>query len=356
MTRSGKCVLWGGYSHGNTGDELTLAIALRDMERRFGAKVSILSWNPEYTRALFPGRTVLRYEPIPSSHPSLRLRIKRRLKLGSTSTETTAETPPWVNDVRDAELLYLVGGGYLTDIFDLGAYLAPVRVATESGVRIESAPLGVGPLLRTGSLQEIASALRGAHLKVRDPQSMAVCAAAGVSAEIAKDDGFRAREVAALSSAERGGRAVIGVCFFQQFGAVDEAPAVWWTSLLEHLANRGYAFEGFCFHTTLSTDFTQTSRLLGAPGLPASRTVLPCWDFRKSIEQLSRYSAIVTARFHAAVIANLLEMPALAVCDGQYYTAKMEAACASSQRMASVDVRRMSPSDAAATLQRLIAG
>src|SRR5689334_12352464 len=58
-----RCMIWGGYGHGNVGDELTLTLGCMDMRRRYGNSFAILSGTPGYTMALFPGVTVIPYVP-----------------------------------------------------------------------------------------------------------------------------------------------------------------------------------------------------------------------------------------------------------------------------------------------------
>src|SRR5215467_11108151 len=59
-----KCILWGGYAMGNAGDELLLAIALRDMRGCYGSSaVAVLSPFPGYTKALFSEIKMIPYAP-----------------------------------------------------------------------------------------------------------------------------------------------------------------------------------------------------------------------------------------------------------------------------------------------------
>src|SRR4051812_34126659 len=116
-----RCILWGGYAWGNVGDELTLAVALGDIKRLYGDSVAILTRSPGYTRRLFPGTDIIPYEPIsrPQScgDPPSYYDVEEQL----TATS-------WASLLSNCELLYLVGGGYLTDLFGLDWTLLPVFV------------------------------------------------------------------------------------------------------------------------------------------------------------------------------------------------------------------------------------
>ena len=133
------CLLWGGYGFGNTGDELTLALALDEQRQQPGTRVAILSRNPARARALFPGVPVIPYNPYPvplfrrmlSRVPALRNvmsrlaerrpqdREQRCLPAPAINTPDAIDsscelnTQPWTGAVASSRRLHLVGGGYL---------------------------------------------------------------------------------------------------------------------------------------------------------------------------------------------------------------------------------------------------
>ncbi len=148
-----RCILWGGYAAGNVGDELTLAVALQDMTAHFGDSVAILSGVPGYTRRLFPGRPVIPYEPIARRDTSrIYHKLERKLRriVGGKrasiySVQHQLSSAAWAKQLRACEMLYLVGGGYFSDMFQLDWLLLPVSVARSGGARIATAPIGLGP-------------------------------------------------------------------------------------------------------------------------------------------------------------------------------------------------------------------
>lgn len=63
-TKSSKnIVFWGGYGWGNVGDELTLAVAIAMLKEQIWGKISIITPNSGYTRALFPDLEIIPFQP-----------------------------------------------------------------------------------------------------------------------------------------------------------------------------------------------------------------------------------------------------------------------------------------------------
>ena len=161
---------------GNVGDELNLAVALRDMCERFGPcpAVAILSLFPGYTKALFPETEVIPY--IPATAPKRNTQVarvyrflKRRCGFRENQYELSSQfscdtTNRWAEAIKRCELLYLVGGGYLTDLFDVESLILPVEVAFFYGVKVETAPLGIGPFKDPWNTRKVQRALRDGHL------------------------------------------------------------------------------------------------------------------------------------------------------------------------------------------------
>jgi len=109
-------VLWGGYSGGNAGDKLTLAVAIRDMRERFGDAVCVLRADPNGTRKLCPDVPVATFDPRADAGVRRLMRsLSRRLRLGSwyPPKYRLSDQPfsPWLEIVRHCRHLRLVGGG-----------------------------------------------------------------------------------------------------------------------------------------------------------------------------------------------------------------------------------------------------
>lgn len=351
------CVLWGGYTFGNTGDELTLAVALHDARQRFGDAVAVLSRDPAYTRWLFPDVHVLPYESLPpvvtrrtgrvlqkvyallrrrGLVPDLYLhaqRLRRRLQPGP------AASPAWVRAIEQCREFYLVGGGYLTDLFDVENYLLPLQIANARGIPIATAPLGLGPFTSERAAAAVAQALRRARVAVRDTASLDFCHRHGIAGTLRPDDGFRLLELMpelalsdepeahASDAAPR--RARVGICIFHQHGSGEFAPLEeWWTRFLRILKRHDaeLSVEGFHFHTARNRGFATMVHLFHATGLDVRCVQAPCLDFREAIRKVRTYDVVVSTRFHAVVVANVLNVPHVAVAAGEYYTNKMLAA------------------------------
>lgn len=333
-----RCILWGGYAAGNVGDELTLAVALQDMTAHFGDSVAILSGVPGYTRRLFPGRPVIPYEPIARRDTSrIYHKLERKLRriVGGKrasiySVQHQLSSAAWAKQLRACEMLYLVGGGYFSDMFQLDWLLLPVSVARSGGARIATAPIGLGPFRSARWAKRVADALQGATLVVRDEASLQLCQNFGVPAEHRRDDGFRALEV--LEELNRiSARATrprrIGVNIFNQHGSARHSDSrAWWEALLKLLPRDDTIIEGFCFHNYLLSDFAVTAESFAEAGLDPHMVRLPEFDFRAGCTQLRDFDGIVSSRFHAIVVGNVIGKRTYAICDGDYYSHKMKAA------------------------------
>jgi len=358
-----KCILWGGYGWGNVGDELTLAVALRDMQRRFGESVAILSPVPGYTKALFPTLEVIPYKPVirqQSLLPRIANRIKRSFASPSRKYDINAQlsftsSKHWTNSIRSAELLYLVGGGYLTDLFDVEYSLLPVEIARYSSVSVETAPLGIGPFRSQWAANKLKCALRNVKVYARDSDSKSICRDLGIASEIRPDDGFRIREVMEISDPPSRSKLPVGINFFvQQGGSSSNQITAWWKTVVQTLVVGGIPVEGFCFHNLLVHDYSQTVQLFAEAELPVEKVACPDVNFRDACRRLSGYSAIITARFHAVVGAGAIGLPSLAVSDGQYYRSKMGAACQNHATSQLIEPSKTEPYQVLRILQQLL--
>ncbi len=343
------CVLFGGYGYGNVGDRLTLAVALLDARRRFGSSVAVLSRTPEATHRAFPETTVIGYNVRrPRGIRRWLRRVHRKFEqcglrppfqfhqhvLRDQVRARDDHTPAWMDLVRNAECLYMVGGGYLTDLFEVEHYLLPIELARQESVTVETAPIGIGPFLRADLTERTAAALRPGHIVDRDDQPLACCRRHGIAAEHCPDDGFRVAKVlpqwprwmAEREERQRGEAAPrIAISACDQFGADDPAQAEdWWLATCEDLIRRGVEVEGICFHDDPDTDYRYIARLFDKIGIDPKAAKPPRADFRESIRDLLQYDALITARFHAAVVACAADIPCAAVATGVYATTKMD--------------------------------
>ncbi len=350
-TKCYRCILWGGYAWGNVGDELTLAVALRDMRRRYSDSIAILTRSPGYTRRLFSDCDVIPYEPIQRTEccgePPSRYDVEQQL--------TSA---PWAKNLARCETLYLVGGGYLADLFHLDWLLLPVLVARSCGVTIATGPIGLGPYHSDAWAKRVVESLNGVNLVVRDDASLAFCQEHGLSSSYRPDDGFRVSEVLDLTPSrtvpEREPRR-IGVNMFYQYGSIRRHESLaWWAALLGHLSERNVVLEGFCFHNQIFEDFATACECLAKVGLDYSIARQPELDFRTSCLHLGTFDAIVSSRFHAIVVGNVLQIPTFAICDGDYYDNKMQAATKTFKRSELVRQMESPPEEVAASILKAV--
>jgi polysaccharide pyruvyl transferase WcaK-like protein len=335
-----KCVIWGGYAWGNTGDDLCLAAALERVRQEFGDRVAILSHRPEYTAQLFPQTTVIPYVPRGPrktrwlKHPlreagSLLMAAGRRhfprAKLFTPDLE-------WVRCLGRAERLYLAGGGYLSDIFQLDDLMPPVEFAFDLKIPVTTGALGIGPFSSRAWAGRVARALSRAELKVRDRESLDFCQGRGLKAVLEPDDAFAlVKNLPPLTcSGPDGARPPkIGVCIFPQYGRPGNLdPSEWWIACLRGLRERlpQFAIEGFCFHTSPREEVHYMTNLFPRAGLPASQVQPPILDFRAAAQAVQKFDFIIAARFHAVVVANVFKVPNVAIASGEYYRTKMTAA------------------------------
>ena len=345
------CVLWGGYEGRNAGDELILAVALRDAHRCFGDSVAILSTTPALTQWHFPDEAVIPYVPRkpPSWHAWCRKLsgvLKRRgLARGHYVPEyrlgdqlgSGRRTAQWVEVVLNSRELYLVGGGYLCDLFGLARHLLPIAVAASASVPVRTAPIGLGPFAGRSSAQMAANCLRDARVVVRDEVSLSFCKQHGIAAELRPDDGFRICEVipglrrdpVGVAGRGRNEPPRIGFCVLEQSnlgGAVYDRK--WWIRLLRKLLEYQGRIDvqGFCVNVGVSREFNTMADLFAAAGCGVKRVLPPAPDFRETFSRIASYDVVVSCRYHPVVAADALGIPSVAIASGKYYKAKMSSA------------------------------
>ena len=345
-------LLWGGYGWGNAGDELTLAVALRDIRTRQGENIAIISPHPEYSKALFPEIPVIPYCPIKRPLRSSRIADflcgNPHVRHAITDQFSPATGISWAKAIRSSKQLYLVGGGYLNSLFDFESFLLPARVARHCGIRIETGPLGIGPFQRRSHVKLFKKSFADTLLHVRDTTSLNLCRNLGLRAEMRPDDGFRAAEIIPSLHEPTPKATCVGVNLHPQAGGTHVAAAEkWWNETLTALRQAQVPVEGFCFHNSPLADYTATTEAFAAAGLDPGSVRHPHIDFRDGCSQLKRYRAIITTRFHAVVVSSVIGIPALAAAEGPYYQEKMKAACASHPASRLADRQTMSPQKAA---------
>jgi polysaccharide pyruvyl transferase WcaK-like protein len=329
-----RCLIWGGYAWGNTGDELCLAAALERMRRESNGSVAILSPRPEYTARLFPDAKVIPFVPVARQKRS---RWERWLGNRRRDFVPAAE---WQRCLQHAERLYLAGGGYLSDLFGIEMFMTPVELAIELGVPVATAPVGIGPFAAAAWAERVARALGRAEVQVRDPVSLEFCRQHGVKAALSPDDAFaviRKMPGTALPPPARPPK--IGVCIVPQAGrSADHDLTGWWTECLRGLKTRHpqIMIEGFCFHTSPNEDIREMTRLFPLAGLPVEQVRAPVEDFCRATLALREYDFIISTRFHATVAANVFQIPNVAIAAGDYYMAKMRAAASGYEALCEV--------------------
>lgn len=342
------CILWGANAWGNFGDELTLAVALHDARSRFGDSVAILSPFPERIEQLFPDAMVIPYltELLPPRWQRVRrvyLQLRQRgwlpnlrraafhFKYGRNIKGRSSL--PWIQTLANCKQLYLIGGGYICDLFEADYFLLPLQIAQNHSVSTATAPIGLGPFFSKKTAASVSKRLRNAKVFVRDKASYEFCLKSDIPAILKADDGFRLREIFPELLPENknlriqeNGVTKIGICIHQQNG--NERNSLieqWWTEFLSRLKryNGKLHIEGFCFNADPSHEFSTLLRVFEAAGYNKNQVRSPSENFRDAIQTLCNYDLIVSTRFHSIVTASVLGLPYLAFASGEYYINKM---------------------------------
>ena len=365
-------ILWGAYGNANTGDALGLAIALHDSRAHVGESLAILSPRAALVQSWFPNARVIPYTPRQKPRARFWQRVQRRVssRLGLGPVDLTpdwldlhgangnpglgADGLDWVNAIRDSRELYLVGGGYLTDLFDLYKTVLPLLVANAASVPVSTAPIGIGPFRSAEAAELVAGALRPARVTVRDPSSLEFCRRHGIEAALQPDDVFRLGEVFPQWREDRHVPQRVprvGINVNRQPGqdAANDSSA-WWIDLLRRLQQDSAPLElhGFGFHAR-GRELEVTRDVFQRAGLDARRVEPASEDFRVNVERLAGFDLVITCRYHAVVLAQLFGIPYVAVAAGAYYSTKMAAAASGGGgRGLAADPSRSSPAEVAA--------
>jgi polysaccharide pyruvyl transferase CsaB len=165
-----KLTISGYYGYGNCGDEAVLAGMLETLPRvGLDADVTVLSANPELTRAMHPGVNVAR-------------------RFGPCSV---------LRAIVDCDALLSGGGSLLQDVTSTRSvlyYLTIIRLALLFRRKTMVYAQGIGPLIRESSRSAVAQVLsRVDAITVRDPDSLSLLESVGVAlgnAECVADPSF----------------------------------------------------------------------------------------------------------------------------------------------------------------------
>ena len=360
MKRKFRCVIWGGYAWGNTGDELCLAAALEQVRSEFGDSVAILTHRPEYTAQLFPKMAVVPYVP-PDRQKNRWLKNPLRetrhffMTVGRHHFPRANIVRPdlaWIHLVGQSERLHLAGGGYLSDLFQLDMLMPPIEFAADLKLPVTTGALGLGPFTSRIWANKVARVLSGAELKVRDRDSLDFCQRHALKAVLEPDDAFalvRNLQPVILDKTESPRPIKIGVCIFPQYGRPGNCDvSAWWTDCLRKLKTQQLqvVIEGFCFHTSPREEFSDMTRLFPLAGLSVRQVQPPIMDFIEATRAVQKYDFIIAARFHAVVVANVFKIPNIAIASGEYYQAKMRAAASGYEAFCRVaDPKDFSPDE-----------
>lgn len=338
-----KCILWGGYGGGNVGDELTLAIGIMDMQAKFGSDIAILSSTEEYTRWLFPQVDVIPCKQhenkvtkslrfIGTHLPGIKKPLQKHIQRKMVHTALKLNEP-WQEQLAQANYLYLVGGGYVNDLFNFERMILPIKLARAQGLHITTAPIAVGPFENKNNLSEFARTFSSVTLQVRDRESLLLCQKLGLEAFQSLDDGFRIAELLDNDTIRQSRLSIptikqkIGLCFYHQKGAALEKDQYfdWWLRALSAMKAKGWGdrLEGFCFHSKPQLDFNDLVNLFMQSGLPLRQINPPDFYFLDAIRRLQGFQSVITSRFHAGVTAQALGIPFTAVSSGEFYNHKM---------------------------------
>ena len=338
-----ECVLWGAYGSGNTGDELILSLALEEAKKEHKDSVVVLSGNPLYTRWLFPHCTVVPFDPVISKQSKSRVfrildrilatRMKSYLprpdyNLSDQLRVRKGEPDTWVDLIRNAGLLRLVGGGYLTDIFPLNWNLLPLELALFCGIPIQTGAIQLGPFLQPGNGRRVATLLKDSDIKVRDQASLEYCKKWDLRAHKVRDDCYKLRRIFPdlLRHTPSQAQPRIGLCISLQPDHPFRSSFVNWTVHLLRCLRKTIptsSIFGFCFFDG-DRDFELTLEVFDGAGINLTQAEPHSLNYKKNIRSLSSIDILVTTRFHAAVLATLLDVPFFAIAQGGYYLAKMK--------------------------------
>jgi polysaccharide pyruvyl transferase WcaK-like protein len=253
----------------------------------------------------------------------------------------------------------LCSGGYLTDLWSLDLIMQPLELAGQLKLPISTAPIGIGPFKSVSGADRVGNALSQVQLKVRDQVSLDFCRARGLKAVLEPDDAFALDWLSAGMEKSRGhGPRKIGVCIFPQYGQEANLDlSGWWTQVLRGLRRQHpqHEIEGFCFHTSPHAEFREMVRLFLRTGLPPGQVLAPRLDFRQAAAGIREYDFIISTRFHAVVVANVLNIPNIAIANGDYYLAKMQAAVCRHETLSTlINPVCSSPETLLATCQRAL--
>jgi colanic acid/amylovoran biosynthesis protein len=234
------------------------------------------------------------------------------------------------DELRNADLLLLSGGGYITDVFPGQAWSALERIegALSEGIPFAMFGQGIGPLRDPALLRATRKLLPRAQLiGVREkPVSLPLLAAMGVGADrivVTGDDSVEAayrarpRELGNLIGVNLRVAGYAGMTI----GDVDDVRAPL------HRAARDLGADliplPVCIVDSVesASDATIAARLLHDSAVPSEGDRFPT-TVEALIARVSTCRAVVTGSYHAAVFALSQGIPAVCVFNCEYYETK----------------------------------
>ena len=339
--------LWGAYHFGNTGDELLLLSAIERIKKEFN-NFFILSQNEELGRCLFPEFEIIQlhwkevevkkslFEKFKSKFINFERNYEIYLNnLLSYYQNCTKKESLWLKKLLSSEILYLVGGGYLSDYFNLTPMIFPIFVANKFSIKISSAPITIGPFKSPNMSEFVANQLKSAEIIARDKKTLEFCITNGIKSIYKEDEitniGSINKKLWVSSknkNIKKNSLFRIGVNINKQVGSkYNSEIALSTASLIDYIKKNvtNVVFFGFCFFRQES-EFETTAHAFRLNKLPCNLIEPASIDFKLNVYRLSHANFIITTRFHAVVLAQVFKIPYVGIWDGEYYEQKMKAA------------------------------
>lgn len=280
-----KIALAGYYGFNNVGDELLLEAVLRGLRKRApGAQPVVLSNEPRRTSGDHGVPAVSRWNPAAVARA-----------------------------VARADRLMFGGGGIFQDRTSkrsLVYYTGLVLLARALRTPVVLCAVGVDTLRRFGSRGVVRWALgrRGVAIGVRDSASAAALGQIGVHEGVALfSDLVFSLEMPAVSPGRHGALVV------RETGRENRNAMFGWAA--RALEQHGHEVDALSFQPGKDAD----------AGLAGGAPAAPFVDFREAPARIASASVVISARFHALVLAALAGRPFLGIGDP---SSKVQALCA----------------------------
>jgi polysaccharide pyruvyl transferase CsaB len=283
-----RILICGWAGAGNVGDEL-LTRSIAQMVIEAGGQPVVASRHPLATEALHDG-----VEAVPWGIRTL-----------------------WAG--RSCAGVVVGPGGIIQDsssIWSLPGHLLGPIVHRWRGMRVTGIGLGAEPLRRRSSRWMVRRALGGVAPIVRDDESAAAMALAGVDAVVAPDIAFALAPVVGPQPAREeivvsvGGAVAPGSFLPAAKRMVTDDPAEVAASLDTIAERMGLSVAFVSFRGQRDTDF---ARLVESEMVTPSRLIVPSLD--DSVVAVARARVVVSSRYHAALVAVQSGVPCVVISD-----------------------------------------